>query len=224
MIKNWFTTAWRNLKKNKTSGLLNIAGLSIGMACFLLMALYVLDELQYDRYNTQADNIYRIDQQVKFGDFKYHGAWVPAIMGPAFTKDFPQVTQYTRLRYNPGIVIRKGAESIVEDAVHADSSLFDVFTLPMLAGDAGTALKEPHSLVLTEKAARKYFSSTDVVGKQLTINDSVNYTITGVIRDIPRLSHFNVDFFMAASELPESRNASWFNCNFQTYLVCLVLK
>ena len=220
MFKNYFKTAWRSLRRNKTFSILNIIGLSIGVACSLLIALYVLDELSYDRFNTQADHIYRIDEKVKFGDFNYDGTWTPAIMGPGFAKDFKQIEQYTRLKANPSVVIRKGGESIREDrAVYADSSLFDVFTLEMIAGDKKTALKEPHSLVITESAARRYFSSLDIIGKTLVVNDTVNYKITGVIKDMPRLSHFNFDLFMPVSELEAGRNPSWVNYNFQTYLL-----
>jgi len=220
MFKNYFKTAWRSLRKNKTFSILNITGLSIGLACSLLIALYVLDELSYDKFNTNADRIYRIDKQIKFGDFNYNGAGTPAIMGPAFAKDFTQIEQYTRFSSNPGVVIRKGNESIREDrVVYADSSLFDVFTLHMIAGDKKSALIEPHSLVITESTARKYFSSLDVIGKTLLVDNTINYKITGVIKDIPRQSHFNFDLFMPTCELMQSHDNSWLPTNFHTYLL-----
>ena len=220
MVQNYFKTAWRSLRKNKTFTTLNIIGLSIGVACSLLIALYVLDELSYDRFNTRADQIYRIDEQVKFGDFSYNGAEVPGIVGPVFARDFPSIVQYTRFRTTPGIVIRKGAESIREDrAVYADSSLFDVFSLEMIAGDKKTALTAPHSLVITESTARKYFASLDVIGKTLLLDDTSNYKITGVIKDIPTQSHFNFDFFMPMCEQEGSRSDTWLTYNFQTYLL-----
>lgn len=220
MFKNYFKTAWRSLRKNNTFSLLNVIGLSIGVACSLLIALYVLDELSYDRFNTYADRIYRIDKQVKFGDFNYNGAGTPAIIGPAFARDLAQVEQYTRFKSNPGVVIRKNNESIREDKViYADPTLFDVFTLDMIAGDKKTALQEPHSLVITESAARKYFFSLDVIGKTLLVNDTVNYKITGVIKDIPKQSHFNFDLFMPICELTQSQDNSWLPTNFQTYLL-----
>ena len=98
MIKNHFIIAWRNLRKNKTFSIINITGLSIGVSCFLLIALYVLDELSYDKYNVHAHQIYRIDDQIKFGDFSYDGAETPPIMGPAFMKDYPQIVQYVRFK------------------------------------------------------------------------------------------------------------------------------
>jgi len=164
MFENYFKTAWRSLSKNKVFTILNIAGLAIGLACSLLIALYVLDELNYDRFNTQAKNIYRIDEQIKFGDFNYNGSQVPGIMGPVFARDFKQIAQYTRFKNNPGIIIRKGNENIREDRVaYSDSSLFEVFTLPMIAGDKSTALKEPHSLVITESTAKNKFSNLSFI-------------------------------------------------------------
>jgi len=220
MFKNYFKTAWRSLRKNKVFTILNIVGLSIGLACSLLIALYVLDELSYDRFNTQAGHIYRIDEHVKFGDFNYNGTEVPALMGPAFSRDFKEIEHYTRFKSSPGIVIRKGSENIREDRVlYADSSLFDVFTLDMIAGDKKTALKEPHSLVITESIARKYFNSIDIIGKTILVDGTTNYKITGVIKDIPSQSHFTADLFMPVCELESSQNPSWINFNFTTYLV-----
>ena len=220
MFKNYFKIARRNLRKNKTFSIINIAGLSIGVSCFLLIALYVLDELSYDKYNVHAYQIYRIDDHIKFGDFSYEGAETPPIMGPAFTKDYPQIEQYVRLKNHGGFVVERGSENFKEDkAAYADSSLFDVFTLPMIAGDPNTALKEPHSLVITQSTAKKYFNTTDVVGRTLVINKNNNYKITGVIKDIPEQSHFHFDFFFPMSETDQSREDTWFSTNFQTYLL-----
>jgi len=220
MVINYFKTAWRSLSKNKTFATLNVTGLSIGLACSLLIALYVVDELSYDRFNAHADQIYRIGEQVRFGDFNYNGAEVPGIMGPTFARDFKQIEQYTRFKLSPGVVIRKGNENIREDkVVYADSTLFNVFSLEMIAGNKETALREPHSLVITESAARRYFTSPDVLGKTLSIDGNMDYKITGVIKDIPRQSHFNFDLFMPLSELANSRSDSWITYNFQTYLL-----
>jgi putative ABC transport system permease protein len=220
MLKNSFKSAWRSLGKNKIFSILNITGLSIGLACSLLIALYVVDELGYDSFNTKSGRIYRIDEQVKYGDFHYDGAEVPAIMGPSLARDFNEVEQYVRFKTSPGVVIRKGTENIREDKViYADSTLFDVFTLPMIAGDKKTALKESRNLVITESAAKRYFGSLDIIGKTLLVNGDANYKITGVIKDIPRQCHFNFDLFMPVCELDNSRNKSWVNYNYQTYLL-----
>lgn len=220
MLKNYFKTAWRSLRKNKTFSVLNTIGLTIGMACFLLIMLFVLDETSYDRYNVQADQIYRVDDHIKFGDFLYNGAQTPSIMGPSFAREFHQVQQYTRLKESGALILSKGSDRIREDhVIYADSSIFKVFSFPMIAGDPENSLKEPHSIVITESMAKKYFNNTDVIGRTLLANDTDRYKITGVMKDIPKQSHFNVDFMLPLSMVGQSRENSWFNANLYTYLL-----
>jgi putative ABC transport system permease protein len=220
MFKNYFKIAFRNLVKNKFYTSINIIGLAVGIATCLLILLYVLDELSYDRYNVKANRIYRVNNEVKFGGNYFDLAQTPPLMGPAMVKEFPQVEQYTRIRWYGSFLVKKGNENLQEVRVaYGDSTLFDVFTLPMLAGDPKTALKEPHSLVITETIAKKYFNGVDVVGKNMIINDTGNYKITGVIKDIPVQSHFNFDFFVAMSENEDSRNDNWLSENYSTYIV-----
>ncbi len=220
MIKNYFKTALRNLMKSKFYSSINIIGLAVGIATCLLILLYVTDELSYDSYNVNADRIYRVNNEIKFGDNHFDLAVAPAMLGPTMVKEFPQVKQYTRIRWYGSFLVRKGNENIREDRVaYGDSTLFNVFTLPMIDGDPKRALKDPHSLVITESMAKKYFNATDVVGKNLLINDTGNYKITGVIKDIPKQSHFNFDFFVDASENPDSRNDNWLSENWNTYIL-----
>jgi putative ABC transport system permease protein len=220
MFKNYLKTAFRNLFKNKFYTSINIIGLAVGIATCLLILLYVLDELSYDRYNVNAGRIYRVNNEVKFGNNHFDLAVAPAMMGPAMVKEFPQVKQYTRIQWYGGFLVRKGNENLRENRVaYGDSTLFDVFTLPMIDGNPKTALKEPHSLVITETVAKKYFNRTDVAGKDMLINDTGNYKITGVIKDIPAQSHFNFDFFIANAENPESINDNWLSENWSTYVL-----
>ena len=220
MFKNYFKTAWRSFRKNKTFSLLNTIGLSIGMACFLLIMLYVLNESSYDRYNADAGLIYRVNEHIKFGDFLYNGALTPGIMGPSFAREFPQIQEYTRLKNNGGLVISKGSDHIREDhVIYADPSIFKVFTLPMIAGDPETSLKEPYSMVITESMAKKYFSTVNAIGKTLLANDKDSYKITGVIKDVPKESHFSFDFLLPVSMLGQIRDNSWFNANLYTYIL-----
>ena len=220
MIKNYFKTAWRNLYKNKGFSAINIFGLAIGIATCLLITLYVWNELSYDKYNTKADRIYRIDGDVQFAGHHWILAVTPDPIGAALKKDFPQVEQYVRFRGYGGFLVKKGAENVREDKViYADPTVFDVFTLPMLQGNQGTALQDPHTVVITESTAKKYFNKTDVVGKTLTINDTGNYKITGVIKDIPQQSHFHFDFFVSLTESEESKQNNWLSNNFNTYIL-----
>ena len=192
MFKNYLKTALRNLWKNKGFSSINIVGLAIGLATCLLMIIYVVDELSYDRYNTKADRIYRLDGDIKFGGHHFILATAPAPAGPAMLQDYPEVEKEVRFRGRGGLMVKKGAQNIVEErVVWADSTLFDVFTIPMIAGDPHTALVAPRTVVITESIAKKYFNGVDAVGRNLVVNDSINYRVTGVIRDMPKQSHLD---------------------------------
>lgn len=221
MIKSYLKVALRNLWKNKGFSAINIIGLSVGLATCLLILLYVLDEVNYDRYNTKADRIYRVDGDLQFGGNHFILAVCPEPMGAALKRDYPEVEQYVRFRGYGGFLVKKGNENVNEGKViNADSTLFDVFTLPMISGDPATALKDPNTVVITEKMARKYFNTTDVVGKTLTINDKNLLKITGVIKNIPSQSHFNFDFFVALNgSIQPWEVDNWVSNNENTYVV-----
>ncbi len=220
MLKNYLKTAWRGLQRNISFSLINIAGLSIGISCFLLIMLYVMDEWGYDKYNLQSSRIYRINDHIKFGDFKYNGAQTPGIMAATFAKDFNQIEQVVRLKENGGLIIHKDNNNFKEDkVVYADTSVFKVFTLPFIAGDPVSALKEPHSIVISQSISQKYFKSDNSIGKILLVNNNESYKITGVIKDVPAQSHFHFDCFLPLSQLEQSSDNSWFNANFYTYIL-----
>jgi len=214
--------AWRNLLKNKIFSFINITGLAIGLACFLLIALFVLDELSYDKYNEKAGQIYRINARIKFGGADQTNPLSSDMMGEVLKKDYPEVENYVRLyNANGDKLIKKGNDYINEhNVVHADSTLFDVFTLPVIAGDAKTALNAPNTVVITEKIANKYFGSNDAVGKTMETNDNTRttYKVTAVIKNIPQNSHFNFDFFFSIKNVDYSWGSFIYN-NFHTYLL-----
>jgi putative ABC transport system permease protein len=220
MFRNYLKTAVRNLFKNKFYTALNITGLAAGLATCLLILLYVLDELSFDKYNANANRIYRVNNEVKFGGNYFDLAVGPALMGSTMVRELPQVEQYTRLRWYGSFLVKKGNENISEGKVgYADSTLFDVFTLPLIEGNTKNALKEPHSLVITESIANKYFNSVDVVGKTMVINDTSNYKITAVIKNIPEESHFNFDFFVPMAEDSRNTDDNWLSENWNTYIL-----
>ena len=220
MFKNYFKTALRNLSKNKFYTSINIIGLAVGLATCLLIFLYVVDELSYDKYNANADRIYRVNNEIKFNGNYLDLAQVPAVMGPTMLREMPQVQQYVRMNWHGSFLVKKGNENIQEQRVaYADSTLFDVFTLPVIAGDAKTALKDYHSLVITETIAKKYFNSTDVVGKTMLMNDTSNYKITAVIKDVPKQSHFHFDFFVPMLENFGNNEDNWLSENYTTYIL-----
>jgi len=223
MIKNYFKIALRNLWKHKGFSAINIIGLAMGLACFIMIALYVTDELSYDKYNEKADRIYRINSDIRFGGTDLNMAVSADPMGATLKKDYPQVEEFTRLYANEGSkLFKKGTQYITEDKVtYADSTLFNVFTLPALAGDTKTALNEPNTVVITESIAKKYFgSASEAMGKNVETNEngSTLYKVTAVIKDIPKNSHFNFDFFLSMDNV-EYRFGNFLSHNFHTYIV-----
>ena len=222
MFSNYIKIAWRNLVKNKTFSFINIIGLASGLACFILIALYVADELSYDRFNEKAGRIYRINSDIVFGGNKLHLAVASDPMGATLKKDYPQVEEYVRFYTSSGSkLIKKGDQFINEnDVAHADSTLFNVFTLPVIAGDAKTALNEPNTVVISESAAKKYFGVTDVVGRNIETdeNGSTLYKITAVMKDIPHNSHFNFSMIFSMDNV-QYQWGQFLSHNHQTYLL-----
>jgi len=219
MIRNYIKTAFRTLQKNKGFTAINVFGLALGLATCMLIVFYVFDELSYDQYNVNADRIYRVNEDIKFGGNSNSYAVAPAPLAAAIKSDFPEIEQVTRFRTKGGNQVKKGTQNIQEDAMVYDPTIFKVFTLPMLNGDPDKALIAPHTVVITERMANKYFGRTNVVGQTLTFNDTSFYKITGVIQNIPQQSHFNFDFFISMPSLSESRDEAWFSSNFNTYIL-----
>jgi len=227
MIRDYIKTAYRSLVKNKGFTFLNVFGLSVGLATCLLIVFYVADELSYDKYNTKADRIYRMTIDAKLNGNAGIYATSEAPWKNIIQTSFPQVEKVARLVDKNGLFmspqkfyIKKNNGDILERRiVFTESSLFDVFTLPMIDGSPSTALDEPNTAVITESTAKKYFNKVNVVGQTLTINDTAIYKITGVIKDIPTQSHFNYDFFLSYSSRPESKATNWGYAGLHNYLL-----
>eukprot|EP01037_Dinobryon_pediforme_P016853 gene16853-17038_t len=164
---------------------------------------YVVDELSYDKFNVKADRIYRINTDIKYGGSNSAYAITQPPLAEALKENFPEVEKATRLILATDIRFKKGAEIFHESkTAYADASIFGVFTLNMLSGDPKTALTEPNAIVVTERAAKKYFNKTNVVGDYLTlVNTNTAYKITGVLKDMPAQSHFNFDYFMSQANV-----------------------
>ncbi len=222
MIKNYLKIAWRNLWKYKGFSAINVGGLALGLSCFILIALYIADELSYDRYNEKADRIFRINSDIRFGGTDLIMAVSADPMGATLKKDYPQVEEYTRFYNSDGAkLIKNGYEYIPEGRVtHADSTLFKVFTLPSILGNTATALNDPNTVVITESAARKYFGSvSNALGNTLeTDEENGLYKVTAIIKDVPHNSHFNYDFFFSMDNV-DYNFGNFLSHNFHTYIV-----
>lgn len=221
MLKNQLKTAFRNILKNKGYFAINVFGLAIGLATCLLICLFVIDELSYDRYNVNADQIYRINTVVRLNGAEMKMRQTPAAMASAL-KNYPAVLQAARLRTfgDNSLLVRKGNETLSEhDAYLADPTIFDVFSLNLLYGNVQTALTEPNSLVISKSIALKYFKSTDVLGKTMHLNNAEDYKITGILPDMPRQSHIHFNFLRSMSSIHDKEADFWLSNNYDTYVL-----
>jgi len=199
MFKNHFITAWRNLKKGKAYAALNILGLAVGMAVFILIMLFVRTELSYDRYHAEAGNIYRVIQEQPGNT--YLGSNLFAVtagpMAPAMVRDFPEVRTAMRINRSREELIQIGGTPFIEKDIHwADPQIFDIFTLPLVRGDKATALEDPFSILFSERESRRLFGGEDPIGRTIVYragDQSYSFRVTGIFRDIPANSHFAMD-------------------------------
>jgi putative ABC transport system permease protein len=214
--------ALRNFKRDKGYSLLNILGLTIGITFSLFLIFYIKDELSYDRYNKKADRIYRVNAYIKEKD-KDTMRWVstPFPAAPAIAKDYPEVEEAVRFVGNGQTMYKNGETRFYEDKVfYVDSNVFKVFTYPFLEGDERTALVRPNSMVLTKTIAEKYFGKNkSAVGKTLKNDKGDIYTVTGVVKDVPRNSHLIFNILLSRSSLPVDFANSWGNFGFNTYVL-----
>lgn len=229
MFKNYFKIAWRNLWKNKLFSFINISGLAIGVTCCVMIFLYVRNELSYDTYNEKADRIVRFTsvgfQPKKTDRF----ATTSSIMSQRIKASFPEVELAVRILPSGRTVSYQDKKFHENKLAYVDSTIFDVFTFPMLQGDPKKALTAPYSVVLTESAAKKYFGNEPAMGKVMKFSDSIDIMVTGIIKDIPVNSHFKFDCFISRSTMvdmnknvpgwADGNELNWFNCNTYSYLL-----
>ena len=223
MFKNYLKIAIRNIQRHKGYAFINIVGLSIGMACCILIVAYIITELSYDKYNENADRIYRIAAEVNVGGFTGILAVSNAPVGPVLHKDYPEVLNAVRIRpISKKFVKYEDREFYEEQVFLADNSIFDIFTFPMITGDPKTALITAYSVVLTEETAKKYFGSDDPIGRILKFDSQDDFTVTGVVEIVPRNSHFTFDMVCSyETYFTQNKQAreNWFNFNLHTYLL-----
>ncbi|MEP7231218.1 MAG: ABC transporter permease [Ginsengibacter sp.] len=221
MFKNYFKTAFRNLARNKVYSFINIAGLSIGLACAMLIVLYVKDEVSFDKFHKNVNNIYRIARKTSRG--KENGT-TGFLQGPRFTQNIPGFKSFVRVD-GGSEDIKTGNEVRQQDGVlSVDSNFFSVFTFPLLSGDPATCLTEPHSIVLSEDAAKKYFAVTEAVGKLMMIKEDtsfVPYKVTAVAKRSPQNSSIQFEALLPfkVSDIDAKDTHNWFNSFLNTFVV-----
>ena len=229
MFINYLTVALRNLLRYKGYSAINVLGLAIGIACCVLIILYVQDELSYDQHHEKNDRIYRLAESAVVAGRSIEAAVTPPPWAPVLAKDYPEIEQITRIKPpNSRWLIRYQQNRFYEkNFVFADSSVFDIFTIPLVQGNARSALAEPHTVVLSESMVDKYFGDDNPIGKVITGDDLYKFTITGVMRDLPKNSHFHFDFLASYASLapnnlygePTTMQNQGFSHDLYTYLL-----
>jgi len=216
MIKNYIKIAWRNITRNKVNSFINIAGLAIGMACVVLIFLYVQDELKYDRFFKDADRIYQVNLDGKMGGEEFLTSNTPPPAGQALLSSFPEIETYTRI-YRPGDVVvrseeKKGAENFFTErkVMGVDSNFLQVFDYKLLKGSAATNLLQPNSIVITKTIAKKYFGDDEALGKTIKLDDDRKpFVVSGVLEDLPPQSTFDFDILRPMASYPVVKRFNW---------------
>lgn len=221
MLKNFFRVAFRNILKHKGFTFINVTGLAVGLTAALLIILWVQDELSYDRFNTDGANIYRVEEDQFYSGERYHVTVTPHPSGPVWKEKIPEIVEQTRINRLSRILFRKDEKVFYESSVAGvDSGFFKMFTLPLLLGNPETVLEAPNSVVLTESMAKKYFGNEDPLGQSITMENRMQFNVTGVLKDIPRNSSFRYDAFIPYSFLQSigAVSTSWGNNSIYTFV------
>ncbi len=222
MIAHYLKIVARSLWKNKGFSSINIIGLAIGMACSLLIFLYIQDEKSYDRFHKDSDRVHRVVKDFLNDDgSRIPDATTPAALAPAMMREIPEVEKIARVFPSWGgtWLVKYKEKKISEERVYrVDSSFFDVFTFPFIKGDPKSALKDVNSIIITESIAKKYFGKEDPMGKTLTFAPGGDLMITGVIKDVPSNSHFHFDFLGSFRQIQANLDNNWGGYNFYTYV------
>ena len=219
MFRNYLKTAIRNLGKNRAFSIINILGLSIGLACFALIAVYVYDELNYDHYPAQAKNIYRVHISVMGNGNVAEYPNVDVAVGEGMKNAFPQIKDFTRIIPAQDFIKYDVTQFKEPKLAFADANFLQMFSIPLIEGSESDALREPNSIVISKSLAKKYFGNADPLGKSLLVGiHNAPYKITGVVEKVPDNSHFHYEAFLSLSTLHLTAT-TWSNIGFYTYLL-----
>ncbi|MFO7867524.1 MAG: ABC transporter permease [Candidatus Aminicenantes bacterium] len=198
MLKNYLKVVWRNIKRHKGYSFINIAGLAIGLACCLLICIWVLDELSYDKFHENASNLYRVEENQFYSGRTYHVTVTPYPLAPALVEEIPEIIDAARYVWAGGRLFRYGEQAFYENSVRAvDPSFLKMMSFPLIRGNPDTALDSPFSLILSRDQAGKYFGNENPIGKVITADNQHELTVTGVMENIPHNSSLQFDMLVA---------------------------
>lgn len=221
MLRNYFKVAIRNLIRQKGFSFINIFGLALGISCTTLIAMWVTDELSYDRFHTRHAQMYRVTATLP--EMKVHAAVSPAPFGPAIKDEMPEIEEDVRISGLNSDLMQVGDAKFDEKRIlYADSNFFRFFDFKFIKGNRDAALLNPDGIVITEAMAMRYFGTTDVLEKTIRKNNKDDFTVTAVIANVPSTSHLRFDFVQPLRHLARTnndlRNNVWDNFNWYTYI------
>jgi len=225
VLINYLKVTLRNIRKNTTYSVINIVGLACGLAACLLIVIFVVDELSYDRYHEKSDRIYRISSRGMIGNHELDQAVVATPLAATVREIFPEVENSTRISNwftREGVTVRPENSNVDfrEDRFHyADANVFEIFDIPLIKGDAATALVQPNTVVITEDTATKYFGDEDPIGQVLVLEDGKTFNVTGIAENIPSNSHWHFDFLASFVTDPVSQSPGWLTNVVYTYVL-----
>lgn len=205
MLKNYIKVAFRNLRRHKGFSFINIAGLAVGMACAVLILLWVQDELSYDRFHEDVEHIYRVVREVHQPGHTFHTTYTSAELCRVMRDEFPEIAAAAAINGRPRVLFEHGNKAFYEEGlVQVDPVFFDILTFTFVAGDPRSALSDGNAIVITEDIAKKYFGDEDPIGKTLTWNNWLDRRVTGVIENIPPNSHIRFDLVINTEQMRNS--------------------
>ena len=202
MLGNYIKIAFRNIWNNKVYSIINLLGLATGIACTILIIFFILDELSYDKYHKDIDDIYRVNTDMTVGGNTFNFAVTSYPMAPALKESFQEIDEVARIvsAFNP--LLTYGDKKFYEEnLLWADPEVFKIFSYELIKGDPDKALKQPNSIVLTEDTALKYFGDENPLGKVLIYENKTDFVVTGVMKNLPKNSSFKFDFLGSFSSL-----------------------
>jgi putative ABC transport system permease protein len=220
MLKNYLKIAFRSMTGNKIFTFINIIGLAVGIACFITITIFILDEISYDKFHENADRIFRVYVDSNVGGKVSTNSKTAGAVGEILKKDFPEVANYTRIGYQGNHVLRYNDNISRESRIYtADSTYFEIFSFPLIYGNVKTALVRPNSIVLTETMAKKYFGNENPLGKTFLVDDTTTYMVTGLMKDFPKKSSFSCSALLSMSTFPPEKNQFILNLWYTTYVL-----
>lgn len=224
MLKNYLIISFRNLRKHVSYSIINISGLGLGLATFLLLLIWIQHELSYDQFHTNSARLYRASMEYSFGGQVASTSVSPTALLPTLQKNFAEIENgvrvYNPASYNP-FIVKKDELIFQEDHFYfADSSFFEIFSYPLRIGSPKKVLAKPNTVVITQSTATKYFGDEDPIGKTINVNGSKDYEITGIMDDVPANSYLQFDFLASFHSLRAGiEEPIWWSANYQTYIL-----